>query len=121
MSQSQISVFAPVMSIVMSLCATSATETPEWVSFPGDQWESITPEKAGLDETKLNAWVASQKPKYGVAYGGQQPEGGGAVITRPGHLEIPRSVHQQLVELPILCFLVGYITRGASGGCREAR
>jgi CubicO group peptidase (beta-lactamase class C family) len=70
----------------MGLCATSAAETPEWVSLPGDQWESITPEEAGLDETKFNAWVASQKPKFGVAYGGQQPERGGAVITRGGYI-----------------------------------
>jgi hypothetical protein len=35
---------------------------PGWVVFPGDDWETITPEEAGLDVQKWNAWVKRQKP-----------------------------------------------------------
>jgi len=64
----------------------SLSPLPEWVNFPGKAWETITPEEAGLDVEKFNAWVNSQKPQFGKAYGGQKPENGGVVIARGGYL-----------------------------------
>ena len=59
-------------------------QIPDWVNFPGDEWESITPEEAGLDPVKFGDWVNSQSPQFGKAYGGQQPGNGGVVIARGG-------------------------------------
>ena len=59
---------------------------PEWVVFPGEQWETMTPEEAGLDGQKFKEWVGSQNPIFGKAAGGQEPERGGVVITRGGYV-----------------------------------
>ena len=61
-------------------------ETPAWVKFPGDRWETMTPEEAGLDVKKFRAWVENQRPEFGKEIGGQRPGGGGVVITRGGYI-----------------------------------
>jgi CubicO group peptidase (beta-lactamase class C family) len=61
-------------------------EVPDWVNFPGNQWESITPEQAGLDPVRFNDWVNSQNPQFGILCCGQQPEDGGVVIARGGYI-----------------------------------
>lgn len=60
--------------------------TPQWVSFPGERWQSITAEEAGLNVDKFNVWVKSQQPRFGTAYGGQKPGKGGVVIARGGYI-----------------------------------
>jgi CubicO group peptidase (beta-lactamase class C family) len=62
------------------------TDIPDWVNFPGEKWEFVTPEEAGLDTEKFNAWVNRQEPRFGKAYGGQKPAGGGVVIARGGYI-----------------------------------
>ena len=47
--------------------ALARAEVPEWVSFPEQEWETITPKKAGIDADKFNAWAASQNPRFGKA------------------------------------------------------
>jgi len=66
--------------------STASAEVPEWVNFPGREWEQVTPEQAGLDVARFEAWIRSQKPRFGKASGGQKPEGGGVVIARAGYL-----------------------------------
>ena len=66
--------------------SASLGDVPEWVHYPGETWETLTPGAAGLDEAKFSAWVDSRKPRFGKAYGGQQPEHGGVVIARGGYL-----------------------------------
>lgn len=74
--------------VARSVAYSTATqaEVPSWVHFSGDEWETITPEEAGLDMEKFNAWLESQNPQFGKAYGGQRPEKGGVVIARGGYL-----------------------------------
>ena len=84
MSRSQNSVVATVL-VAIASTATGA-ETPAWVNFPGQEWNTISAEQAGLDVQRFNAWVNSQKPRFGTAYGGQKPGRGGVVIARGGYL-----------------------------------
>ena len=35
-----------------------AAPLPDWITYPGDAWESITPEEAGLDETAWSRFLA---------------------------------------------------------------
>ena len=49
---------------------TTPDVIPDWANFPGEEWETITPEQAGLDAQKFRAWIDSQKPRFGKAYGG---------------------------------------------------
>lgn len=63
-----------------------AGDIPHWVRFPGQTWEQLTPEQAGLDAAKFDAWVRGQKPQFGKAYGGQKPQNGGVVLARGGYL-----------------------------------
>jgi CubicO group peptidase (beta-lactamase class C family) len=59
---------------------------PDWVRFPGEEWETSTPEQAGLNPGKFNAWAKEQKPQFGKTYGGQVADSGGVVIARGGYL-----------------------------------
>ncbi|MBC8229302.1 CocE/NonD family hydrolase [bacterium] len=68
-------------------CSTAMRgDVPNWVNFPDEKWETITPKESGLDVEKFNAWVKSQSPQFGKAYGGQKPEKGGVVIARGGYI-----------------------------------
>ena len=64
-----------------------ASEIPDWVAFPEDNWIQITPEQAGLDAEKFNNFLAGLDVK-GAAYGGEVHQGNdwGAVLTRGGYL-----------------------------------
>ena len=62
--------YLAVMLIMVARGAAYSAEVPDWVSFPGEEWEPITPEEAGLDVGKFNAWVSRQNPRFGKAYGG---------------------------------------------------
>ena len=63
------------------------TEIPAWVTYPEDDWKTITPEEAGLDPRKFNDFLASIDAR-GAAVGGEVHEGDdwGTVITRGGYL-----------------------------------
>ena len=64
-----------------------STEIPDWVTFPEDDWITISPEQAGLDREKFQRFLASIDVR-GSAVGGEVHEGNdwGTVITRGGYL-----------------------------------
>jgi CubicO group peptidase (beta-lactamase class C family) len=66
--------------------ATSRAEVPDWVVFPGANWETITPEEAGLDVAKWNAWVVRQKPAGSESWGQNPEHRFGVVVARGGYL-----------------------------------
>ncbi len=69
------------------LCSSFAqAEVPEWVVYPGEKWRTITPEEAGLDMKKWDAWVARQKPSGNDSYGQNPKRQFGVVVTRGGYL-----------------------------------
>ena len=72
--------------LVLTDFGAAPAEIPDWVNYPGSEWQTITPEQAGLDIQKFNEWVKSQTPRFGKAYGGQKPNIGGVVITRAGYI-----------------------------------
>lgn len=72
-------------SLILSSCS-NRKDIPEWVSFPSEQWEWITPKKAGLDTVKFDNWVNSQNPLFGKGFAGQYPGNGGVVIARGGYI-----------------------------------
>ena len=64
-----------------------ATEIPDWVTYPGDDWQPISPEHAGLDPLRFQAFLAKLQPA-GAGFGGEDHTGlkWGAVLTRGGYL-----------------------------------
>lgn len=69
------------------LCAqTAGAEVPSWVNFPRGQWETITPEKAGLDVQKFNAWLSGKRVQIPKGFGGQKPADGAVMLTRGGYV-----------------------------------
>lgn len=64
-----------------------AIQVPNWVTYPGDDWASITPEQAGLDVDAFDRFVTGLDPR-GADFGGEDHTGGkwGAVLTRGGYL-----------------------------------
>ena len=64
-----------------------STTVPNWVTYPDEDWESITPEEAGLDPNGLEKWVAGLHVR-GATFGGEDHSGDkyGAVLTRGGYL-----------------------------------
>ena len=65
----------------------AAVTIPDWVTFPGDDWQQIGPEAAGLDPQRFAAFLATLHPG-GADFGGEDHSGNqwGAVITRGGYL-----------------------------------
>ena len=64
-----------------------AIEVPAWVTFPKDDWETVTPEEPGLDPEKLQRFLAGIDAR-GASIRGEFHEGDdwGTVITRGGYL-----------------------------------
>lgn len=60
---------------------------PDWVVFPGQQWEKISPSEAGFETEKLDKIFADARIGPG-GYGGTAPRENewGAVVTRGGYL-----------------------------------
>ena len=60
---------------------------PEWVTFPGKEWETITPAQAGFDEEKFERIVGKARPQ-GASFGGEKHDGNkwGAALARGGCL-----------------------------------
>ena len=58
---------------------------PDWGTYPDEDWESITPEEAGLDPNGLEKWVAGLHVR-GATFGGEDHSGDkyGAVLTAGG-------------------------------------
>ena len=58
---------------------------PDWLVYPGEEWETATAQEAGLDPASFNSWVASKK--YTVfGYGDEAPGDYGAVLSRGGKI-----------------------------------
>ena len=64
-----------------------STEVPDWVTFPDRDWESITPEDAGLDPEKVQGFLEGLNAK-GASVGGEvhSDNNWGTVVTRGGYL-----------------------------------
>ena len=64
-----------------------ANDIPDWVTYPEDDWVSITPVQAGLDPDGYRLFVDGLDPA-GADFGGEDHTGGrwGAVVTRGGYL-----------------------------------
>ena len=80
-----------IFSGVMLLCVSRLLAqplVPDWVAYPGKQWQTITPEAAGLDVSKWNDYLLKiRQNAKGFLAGGQNPTGKyGAVICRGGFL-----------------------------------
>lgn len=62
-------------------------EMPDWVVYPQEQWNRITPEQAGLDAKKLKQ-ILDQAHVHGGGWGGVEvgPDQWGAVLCRGGYL-----------------------------------
>ena len=60
---------------------------PDWITFPQEDWSTITLQEAGIDPLGFDRWVKTLDIK-GAAFGGENHEGEkfGTVITRGGHL-----------------------------------
>lgn len=65
----------------------SVDRLPEWLTWPGDDWERITPEQAGLDVEGFAAALAAA-PVEAAGWGGTAPAPHeyGAALTRGGYL-----------------------------------
>jgi CubicO group peptidase (beta-lactamase class C family) len=60
---------------------------PDWVTFPGEEWEPIALDAAGLDAAGFRAFLGTLNTR-GANFGGEDHTGDkwGAVLTRGGHL-----------------------------------
>ena len=63
------------------------TALRSWITFPGDDWVSISPGEAGLDAQGFRQFLATLHP-HGADFGGEDHTGSkwGAVLTCGGHL-----------------------------------
>ena len=63
------------------------TGIPNWVIYPEEDWVSITPEDAGLDEDRFHKFIGALDLR-GAAFGGEDHSdlNWGTVITRGGYL-----------------------------------
>lgn len=75
------------MILFMSQSA-KAQDIPSWVVYPDAEWETITPEEAGLDVDSWNAYIAEKTAgAYGHPMAGANPDGlHGVVFTRGGYI-----------------------------------
>jgi CubicO group peptidase (beta-lactamase class C family) len=62
-------------------------QIPDWVTFPDQEWTSISPSDAGLDELKFEEFLKKLRIK-GMNYGGNLHKSNdwGLVLTRGGYL-----------------------------------
>jgi CubicO group peptidase (beta-lactamase class C family) len=69
------------------MAEANGPEIPDWVMFPGQEWESIDPADAGLDPDRFAAFLATLHP-HGADFGGEDHTGSkwGAALTRAGYL-----------------------------------
>jgi len=58
---------------------------PDWLVYPDTKWEMADPAEAGLAPQAFNEWVKSKRYTIG-GYGGENPGGYGAVLTRGGKI-----------------------------------
>ena len=66
---------------------TDATSIPEWVTYPGDEWQEISPVEAGFDGDRFDRLVTEARVE-GAAWEGENHKGDdwGAVLARGGCL-----------------------------------
>lgn len=79
-----------VIALLIATASLNAREAKaqvsDWVVYPNAEWQTITPEKAGLDVAKWNAWVARQKPAGNDSWGQNPKRTFGIVVTRGGYV-----------------------------------
>ena len=63
------------------------TKIPDWVVYPQEKWEQITPAEAGFDAVKFDSIVGNSQVE-GARWEGEVHEerDWGAVLTRGGYL-----------------------------------
>ena len=63
------------------------SEIPNWVTYPEDDWVTLTPAQAGLDPERFEAFISTVKAS-GASFGGEDHTGNkwGAILTRGGYL-----------------------------------
>lgn len=64
-----------------------ASKIPDWVTYPEDDWATISPEDAGLDVAAFGRFLAGLDVR-GASFGGEDHSGNrwGSAITRGGYL-----------------------------------
>ncbi len=69
------------------IAPTHTVEVPGWVTYPEEDWQTVTPEQAGLDPEGFGRWLAGLEVR-GARFGGEDHGGDryGAVLTRGGCL-----------------------------------
>lgn len=62
-------------------------EIPDWVTFPDEDWETISVMEAGIDPDGFNAWIKKLNVN-GAAFGGEDHSANkfGTVLTRGGYI-----------------------------------
>ena len=53
---------------------TMSSIVPNWATYPGRDWEEITPEEAGLDAEGFGRWVGGMDVR-GASFGGEDHSG----------------------------------------------
>ena len=70
--------------------AQGPPSAPDWVTFPDEEWQTITPEEAGIEDVETwNRWVEAARGRVrGAAFQGEDHGGDrwGVAITRGGYL-----------------------------------
>ena len=61
-------------------------DLPAWVTFPEEDWATITPAEAGLDPRAFEAWLGNLD-LMGATFGGEDHSGNkwGTMLTRGGY------------------------------------
>jgi len=75
-----------VVFVSLGIIQTAAAQhnLPEWLVYPDEEWETVTPEEAGLDAKAINEWARTEHRIGG--YTGEKPGAYGAVFTRGGKI-----------------------------------
>ena len=59
---------------------------PDWVGFPQDDWQAITPREAGLDAGKWARYLETCQPRGAAPPGGSNSAQWGAALSAGGYL-----------------------------------
>ena len=89
----------PTLAIATATCllgvatieaAQAPSSVPDWVTFPEEEWQTITPEEAGIEDVAAwDGWVEAARQKArGAAFQGEDHSGNkwGVAIARGGYL-----------------------------------
>ena len=82
---------------------------PAWITYPAEEWLTITPSEAGLDARRFEAWLRTLG-FHGADFGGEDHTANkwGVMLTRGGycvktwgdpHYRFPNRLHGQGVHV----------------------